>query len=152
MEIDFSDLNVSQHGLLIGLGTLVALVVLLALGWVGQPVTPYSAEGQPRFFTLADWHLLQAERAYQRELGVLRADAGRLAQFLNGAPNPVEVQLAVEEIQRHTASGETALAPARQALRATAGLVLDWSVGVLAREEAAAALNALNNLLVEPSP
>lgn len=143
MELDLSEIeiNINQDG--IGyIVAVVTLVVLLALGWLGQPVTLATEDGKPKVLTFQDWRFLQAEQAYKAELQVLRQDADHLANLVNGKPNPVQVQIDVDEVLKHTQSGVPALDTARKSVMAAALAVREWSVGSLNRD---VALNALED-------
>jgi YD repeat-containing protein len=132
---------------LYGILVLVALLALLGLGAIGRPVTPVTADGNARLLTWNDWQILKAERRYNAERELLRADVNALASLLNQAPDPVSAQLLAQRIATHTADGEAALLPARTALQQAAQDVANWTAGALDRELAVASLLTAVNLL-----
>jgi len=142
MELDLSgiEIKISRDD---GIGYIVAIVVLiviLALGWLGEPYTMLAEDGKPKVLTFQDWRFLQAEQAYEDERQVLRQDVEHLVNLVNGQPNPVQVQLDVDEVLKHTQSGVPALDAARKSVTTAAMAVREWSVGTLDRDTALTAL------------
>lgn len=146
MEIEL-DLRTSQKPLWYAAAAAVLLLVVLGLGAIGAPLTPRTESGRPRLLSWPDWRFIQAEKAYQTELGRLRTSADQLIQALQGRPSPVAVQLLAERVLRQTAGGDPALEAARAALAQAALDVRDWSAGVLPYDQAAASLQAAIGLL-----
>lgn len=123
---------------------LVGLPFLISLAVLGRTFTPTLA----RVFTSDDWQVLQIRQAYQSELVSLQRDATVLIELLNGrTPDPVRGQLLANQIAQRWASGQPALAMARQLLIAAAQAVSDWSIGIDSHEAARLAVEqALNRL------
>lgn len=130
-----------------GLLAFLAVLVLLGLGALGKPVTPLTETDQARLLTWDDWRLHKAERRYQAERKILRADADALAALLNRPPDPVAAQILAERINRRAADGEAALQPARLALQQASQDAAAWSAGILDRDTAVASLKAASALL-----
>jgi hypothetical protein len=141
LELDFS----KKWNLVAWLPAL--LLILFGLGALGYFTTPAG----DKVLTWAEWQVLQARRAYQSELKVLRQDAEILAGLLQGSPDVVRAQLAADQVARDTAAGQEALADERQALYEAALLVRDWAAGAVDRPEAEAALNTAIQALDEAS-
>jgi hypothetical protein len=102
---------------------------------IGQNVTPMDT-GEPRLLGWSDWRLFQAERAYTKELSILRTDAMQLSQVLDLKANPVTTQFLIEQIAQDTKEGDASLSSARLALENAALNVRDWSTGTLDRDTA----------------
>ncbi len=125
------------------------IAALLGMAQIGQNVTPMDT-GEPRLLGWSDWRLFQAERAYTRELAVLRVDAMHLSQTLDVQPNPVTTQFLIEQIAQDTKEGDASLASARLALENAALNVRDWSTGTLDRDTAILSVQAALSLLQQP--
>jgi hypothetical protein len=121
----------------------VILLVSVGLALLGRQVSP---EGGG-VLTPARWNLLKEERAYDKELGILRDDVEELVRLMNGGPNPVEAGLAADRIQYETLDGHPALALQREALANATEMVRLWSMGGAMREEAEVALEEAVSLL-----
>ncbi len=126
---------------------LVGLLALLGLASLGKSFTPTAEAGEARVMTWSDWQLTKAERRFQNEREILRADMNALAALLNTTPDPVAAQLLAQRIGRHTSAGEAVLQPARTALLQAAQDVASWSAGVLDRDTATTSLQAAATLL-----
>jgi hypothetical protein len=111
------------------------IAALVGMAQIGQDVTPMDT-GSPRLLSWSDWQLLQAQRAYTKELAVLRVDTMRLSQTLDQQPNPVTTQFLIKQIAQDTKEGDASLSSARLALENAALNVRDWSTGTLARDTA----------------
>ena len=114
---------------------IVIIAALVGMAQIGQNATPMDT-GTPRLLGWSDWQLLQAQRAYTKELSILRTDAMQLSQVLDLKPNPVTTQFLIEKIAQDTKEGDASLASARLALENAALNVRDWSTGILDRDTA----------------
>ena len=114
---------------------MLIIAALVGMAQIGQNATPMDT-GTPRLLGWSDWRLLQAQRAYTKELSILRTDAMQLSQALDQRPNPVSTQFLIEQIARHTKEGDPSLASARLTLENAALNVRDWSTGTLDRDTA----------------
>lgn len=133
-EIEFN-FRKNEDALWLAAFALLIIAALVGMAQIGQNATPMDT-GAPRLLGWSDWRLLQAQRAYTKELSILRADAMQLAQALDQRPNPVSTQFLIEQIARHTKEGDPSLASARLALENAASNVRDWSTGTLDRDTA----------------
>ena len=133
-EIEFNFRKNEDALWLLALAVLI-IASLVGMAQIGQNATPMDA-GTPRLLGWSDWQLLQAQRAYTKELSILRADALQLTQVLEQQPNPVTTQFLIEQIARHTKEGDPSLESARLALENAALNVRDWSTGTLDRDTA----------------
>ena len=133
-EIEFN-FRKNEDALWLAAFSVLIIAALVGMAQIGQNVTPMDT-GEPRLLGWSDWRLLQAERAYAKELSTLRVDAMQLATTLDLRPNPVATQLLIEQIARHTKEGNPTLAGARLALENAALNVRDWSTGTLDRDTA----------------
>jgi hypothetical protein len=111
------------------------IAALVGMAQIGQDVTPMDT-GEPRLLGWSDWRLFQAERAYTKELSILRTDAMQLSQVLDLKANPVTTQFLIEQIAQDTKEGDASLTSARLALENAALNVRDWSTGTLDRDTA----------------
>ena len=127
----------------------LVIVFLVGMAQIGQDVTPMDT-GEPRLLEWSDWRLFQAERAYTKELAVLRVDAMQLSQALDVQPNPVATQFLIEQIAQDTKEGDASLASARLALENAALNVRDWSTGTLDRDTAILSVQDAMSLLQQP--
>jgi hypothetical protein len=125
---------------------IVIIAALVCMAQIGQNATPMDA-GAPRLLGWSDWQLLQAQRAYTKELSSLRTDAMQLSRVLDLKPNPVTTQFLIEQIAQDTKEGDASLAGARLALQNAALNVRDWSTGILDRDTAILSVQAALTLL-----
>jgi len=127
----------------------VVILLLAILGWLGYAYLPAG----DRTLTRSEWQVLKANHTYLKELGKLQVAAETLTGLINGEPDPVRTQLAVEAIQRLTSEGQPALFYPREKLALAAQSVRDWAVGALERETALQALAiAIQVLSPQPTP
>lgn len=133
-EIEFN-FRKNEDALWLAAFALLIIAALVGMAQIGQNATPMDT-GTPRLLGWSDWRLLQAQRAYTKELSILRIDAMQLSQTLDQRPNPVTTQFLIEQIARHTKEGDPSLASARLALGNAALNVRDWSTGTLDRDTA----------------
>jgi hypothetical protein len=141
------ELDLSRHFWLFV--TLVVILLLAVLGWVGYSYLPAG----DRALTRSEWQVLKANHTYLKELGKLQFAAETLTELLNAQPDPVRTQLAVEGIQRLTSEGQPALIYQRDKLAFAAQSVRDWAVGALDRYTALQALTqAIQVLSPQPKP
>lgn len=133
-EIEFN-FRKNEDALWLAAFALLIIAALVGMAQIGQNATPMDT-GTPRLLGWSDWRLLQAHRAYTKELSILRTDAMQLSQALDQRPNPVSTQFLIEQIARHTKEGDPSLASARLALENAALNVRDWSTGTLDRDTA----------------
>jgi hypothetical protein len=142
MELDLTQ----RRGIVAGM---VILLLLLALGGLGAAFTP--AGGQA--LTWTEWQVLKGQRAYQRELARLQAEAEALARLLSQRPDPVRSQLVAARIERLTSDGQPSLGYQREQLAAAAQAVRDWAVGAADYQTAQTALEkAVQVLTPLPTP
>jgi hypothetical protein len=113
------------------------LIILLGLGAMGY----YNTPAGNKLLTWSEWQVLQARRAYQSELKLLRQDVEVLSELLQGQPDVVRTQLAADRVVQDTAAGQEALAGERQAVAIAAQTVRDWAAGTAERSQAEAALS-----------
>ena len=144
------ELTIRENEYMIWVTVLVAvlLVMIVGMAFAGRGVTVVDSAGNPQILTWSDWRMIQAQRAYDAELSVLRNDAVRVAATLDQQrPNPVAAQIVAENVARDTQSGDPSLASARAALAAAALNVRDWSTGVLDRATAVQSVQQAIGLL-----
>ena len=146
MEIEF-DFQEGDRETWFALVLLVVVLIVVGLGILGRPVTPYTNTTQARVLTWSDWRFIQAEREYQKELAILRGYADQMITAINSQPNPVAVQLLSEQVIRQAEQGDPALGPAREALALAAIDLRNWSVGVLDRDTSLSSLQVAVELL-----
>jgi len=127
----------------------LVIAALVGMAQIGQNVTPMDT-GSLRLLGWSDWRLFQAERAYTKELAMLRLDAMQLSQALDVQPNPVATQFLIEQIAQDTKEGDASLASARLALQNAALNVRDWSTGTLDRDTAILSVQDALSLLQQP--
>lgn len=144
-EIEFN-FRKNEDALWLAAFALLIIAALVGMAQIGQNATPMDT-GAPRLLGWSDWRLLQAQRAYTKELSILRNDAMQLAQALEQRPNPVTTQFLIEQIARHTKEGDPSLASARLALENAALNVRDWSTGTLDRDTAILSIQDALSLL-----
>lgn len=144
-EIEFNFRKNEDALWLIAFAALI-IIALVGMAQIGQNATPMDT-GSPRLLGWSDWRLFQAQRAYTREISVLRADTLQLARTLDQQPNPVTTQFLIKQITEHTQDGDPSLVSARLALENAALNVHDWSTGTLDRETAIRSVQDTVNLL-----
>jgi hypothetical protein len=144
-EIEFN-FRKNEDALWLVAFALLIIAALVGMAQIGRNATPMDS-GTPRLLAWSDWQLLQAQRAYTRELSILRTDAVQLAQSLDQRPNPVTTQFLIKQIAQHTTGGDPSLASARLALENAAMNVRDWSTGTVDRNTAILSLQDLLPLL-----
>jgi len=116
--------------------TYLALALTLALGLVGlaligQNATPVEPA---RVLAWSDWQVLQARRAHNAELVVLRQDLNSIALMLQKSPDPISAQVLQARIAKHTNSGQPTLGMARASLQNAADGLAAWSESQIERE------------------
>ena len=148
MEIDFSDLHYKNPSNLLSVVVFLTLVALGVLGWWLTPA--YDAE--LGFLTWTEWQLFKSTRAYRIELTRLQRETDTLAEQLTQTPDPVRAQLTVTRLSRELATGEPALAYARETLLQAALTVQDWAVGANSWDTAHATVADLGKMLLALTP
>lgn len=137
MEIDF-DLKENEWVTYLAIA-LVAALVLVGLAVIGQRATPVNlVTGEPRILEWADWQLLQAQREYNKEIAVLRADIARVAAMLQTSPDPVAASILRSRVVKDTKTGLPSLSAARAATLESANGLMSWSSGLIDRTAAIA--------------
>ncbi len=144
-EIEFNFRKNEDALWLVAFAVLI-IIALVGMAQIGQNATPMDS-GAPRLLGWSDWRLFQAQRAYAKELSILRADTMQLARTLDRQPNPVATQLLIKQIAQDTKEGDPALVNARLILENAALNVRDWSTGILDRNAAIASVQSAINLL-----
>lgn len=117
---------------------LMVLGLLAGLIFLGRSLTP---EGN-KVLTWPEWQICLAQKAYQKELGMLQKDVEVLVEIVNQPPDPVRAQIVCDKISEQLIEGQPALAMSRTALAQAAVSVEQWSVGAISRGEALTALQA----------
>jgi len=136
MVIDFTGLNVQKRTLLISTASLAMLLILGLVGWILLP---------DRVLTWTEWQVIQQSLAYNQEIRLLTRNADRLADLLQGSPDPVRAQLVMEKVHRHLHQMELAsLEIPRDALATAADAAYSWSLGTVEKGAAVAALQEAN--------
>ncbi|MBC8503767.1 MAG: hypothetical protein ISR58_12345 [Anaerolineales bacterium] len=136
MEIDFTGLNVQKRTLLISTASLAMLLILGLVGWILLP---------DRVLTWTEWQVIQQSLAYNQEIRLLTRNADRLADLLQGSPDPVRAQLVTEKVRRHLHQMEIAsLEIPRDTLSTAADATYSWSLGTVEKETAIASLQTAN--------
>jgi hypothetical protein len=130
------------------LWTVLVLGLLAGLIFLGKALTP---EGG-KVLTWPEWQILLADRAYEKELSLLRQDAEILAGLVNQSPDPVRAQVICTKISAQTLEGETALAIPRDAISTAADAVQQWAVGAITRDEALSSLDTAIQSIQQLSP
>ncbi len=133
-ELNFKE---NEYALWMTLFASILIAAIVGLAAIGRGITAVDNAGSPQVLSWSAWRMLQAQRAYDAELTVLRHDAVQVAALLDQQrPNPVVAQMLADTVTRDTQSGAPSLANARAALAAAAQNVRDWSTGVLDRNAA----------------
>lgn len=149
MQIEFSNLEIDigdvKGSLWIWL-TPVLIFALVGVVLLGRAITPET----PQVLSWTNWQTLKAERSYQRELGKLREDVGRLTELLNNRPDPVETQILAQRMLNNLEEGHPALLYQRELVAQAAISVQDWSVGALDRQFAVDSLEIAIASLATP--
>jgi hypothetical protein len=145
LELDFGKGSSYWREVLVA----VILVTLIALGVLGWSISKNDANGQAQILTWTDYQVSKAEKVYLAELEILRADTEALAQLLaqSPEPSPAAVQIKVNQILADASSGTPELTEARAALANAAGLVRDWSIGSVEKDQAILSIQTLTQLL-----
>jgi hypothetical protein len=134
MEIDL-DLNENPWITWLALAVIIALV-LVGLAFIGRNATPLDvATGEPRVIEWSDWQILQARRAHNKEIAILREDLTAIASMFQQPPDPVSAQILRSRIAQHTRSGQPTLELARAHLQNAAEGLVAWSSSQMEREE-----------------
>jgi hypothetical protein len=139
MELDFTDLKLSNRSAFTATMITIALVLVAILGhWL----TPIDADSQSRVLTWTEWLVFKQHRAYQSDVRILTSNANRLADLLDEEPDPVRVQLVVEQVGRNLEKVDhPALDAQRERLLSAAEHVLAWSLGPGDKDTATTALD-----------
>jgi hypothetical protein len=139
MELDFTDLKLSRKSAFTATMVLIALVLVAILGrWL----TPIDADSQSRVLTWTEWLVFKQHRAYQSDVRILTGNANRLADLLDEEPDPVRVQLVVEQVGRNLEKVDhPALDAQRERLWTAAEQILAWSLGPGDKDTATTALD-----------
>lgn len=116
--------------------TYLALVLIIALALVGLALLGQNATpvGQTKVLAWSDWQVLQARRAHNSELAVLRQDLNEIVLRMQKLPDPVSAQVLQTRISRHTSDGQPTLGLARAVLQNAADGLTAWSAGQIERE------------------
>jgi hypothetical protein len=128
-EIDL-DLSENAWVTYLALALIIALA-LMGLALIGQNATP---DGQAKVLAWSDWQVLQARRAHNSELVVLRQDLNEIALRVQKLPDPISAQILQTRISRHTSDGQPTLELARASLQNAADGLAAWSAGQIERE------------------
>jgi hypothetical protein len=137
------DLEIADRPLFYGFGLALLLIMMGSVGALGARYTPVTGEGMPQVLTWTEWQVYLRRAAYQTELQHLQRETERLADLLQRPPDPVRVQLILEQQNRKMQEGDPALEPVRQALLQTGEIVQAWAQGRRSHETAVAAHTAL---------
>jgi|WetSurMetagenome_2_1015567.scaffolds.fasta_scaffold44105_2 hypothetical protein len=140
------EITISRSTLYTALG-LLAFLSGLGLASLGKSFTPWTENGSVPLLSWQDWQLAKAERLFESEREILRADVTAITALLNKNPDPVAAQLLTQRIEGHTSSGAPILLSARTALMGAAQALASWSAGALDRESAIVSLQAAIELL-----
>jgi len=142
MELDFTDLKLSQNGALFTLIGLLAAILLGVIGWFVLP--------DGKVLTWTEWRVFKQQRLYQRELSRLTRDADRLAALLDeNIPDPVRGQLVVEQVLADlNVTTHPALKNQVDALLVANDAVYFWVLGTISKDEAIDLLDEANQMLV----
>ena len=126
------DLDLREHAWITYLAlVLIIALALMGLALIGQNATP---DGQAKVLAWSDWQVLQARRAHNSELSVLRQDLNEIALRVQKLPDPIAAQVLQTRISRHTSDGQPTLELARAALQNAAVGLTAWSAGQIERE------------------
>ena len=144
MNIEF-DLHQIKHNrrYWIALAVLVGLTALILLG---RQITPAGK----RVFSWQEWQVFQARQIYTRELAGLMAETSRLSELLQSVPDPARAQIICEQAAS-TADDvtSTSLSGGADRLRTAAQETLDWSIGLVNYNTAAAAVQQAADWLAQ---
>jgi len=139
MELDFTDLKLSNRNAFTATMILIAVVLVAILGhWL----TPIDADSQSRVLTWTEWLVFKQHRAYKSDVRILTGNANRLADLLDEEPDPVRVQLVVEQVGRNLEKvTHPALDAQRERLWTAAEEILAWSLGPGDKDSATTSLD-----------
>lgn len=139
MELDFTDLKLSNRSAFTATMVAIALVLVAILGrWL----TPVDADSQSRVLTWTEWLVFKQHRAYRSDVRILTSNANRLADLLDEEPDPVRVQLVVEQVGRNLEKVDhPALDAQRERVLIAAEQILTWSLGPGDKDTATTALD-----------
>ena len=144
MNIEF-DLHQFKHNrrYWIALAVLAGLAALILLG---RQITPAGK----RVFSWQEWQVFQARQVYTRELADLTAETSRLSELLQSAPDPARAQIICDQAVS-TADGvtSTSLTGGAARLRTAAQETLNWSIGLVDYNIAAAAVQQAADWLAQ---
>ena len=142
MELDFTDLKLSNNSAWLAVAGLLAAVLLGLLGWFVLP--------DGKLLSWTEWQVFKQQRLYQRELAHLTRDADRLADLLSeDLPDPVRGQLVVEQVLADlNATSHPALTNQVSALLAANDAVYFWVLGSVSKDEAIAVLDEANQVIL----
>ena len=144
MNIEF-DLHQFKHNrrYWIALAVLVGLTALILLG---RQITPAGE----RVFSWQEWQVFQARQVYTRELADLTAETSRLSGLLQSTPDPARAQIICDQAVS-TADGvtSTSLTGGAARLRTAAQETLNWSIGLVDYNIAAAAVQQAADWLAQ---
>jgi hypothetical protein len=139
MELDFTDLKLSSKNTFTATMVVIALVLVAILGrWL----TPIDADSHSVVLTWTEWLVFKQHRAYKSDVRILTSNANRLADLLDEEPDPVRVQLVVEQAGRNLEKvNHPALDVQRERLWTAAEQILAWSLGPGDKDTATTALD-----------
>ena len=130
-----------KNGWLIAIGSMAALLLLVALYFVGRSVTPVVA-GESTWLTPERWQAAKLARTAHAETVELAADLDALATLMDAEmPNPVAAMLLAQAVYAHQRTGTSATATARQAAIVAAEMVARYTAGSADFTSAANALD-----------
>ena len=139
MELDFTDLKLSNRNAFTATMVTIALVLVAILGrWL----TPIDTDSHSSVLTWTEWLVFKQHRAYKSDVRILTSSANRLADLLDEEPDPVRVQLVVEKVGRNLEKVDhPALDAQRERLWTAADQILAWSLGPGDKDTATTALD-----------
>lgn len=144
MNIEF-DLHQFKHNrrYWIALAVLAGLAALILLG---RQITPAGG----RVFSWQEWQVFQARQVYTRELADLTAETSRLSGLLQSAPDPARAQIICDQAAS-AADGvtSTSLTGGATHVRTAAQETLNWSIGLVDYNTAAAAVQQAADWLAQ---
>jgi len=137
MEVDFSEIKLSERNMWI---TLIVLILIALTGFLGWHVTP-----EDRILSWTEWQIFKQQRVYQHELRILTHNADRLAGLLEAYPDPVRGQLVTESVNLDLSTlSQPSLDIQRDALHLAGEAVLHWALGTGDRDTALRLLDQAN--------
>lgn len=117
--------------------TLVLLVALFLIGFLGRTFTPTSNT----VLSWSEWQIVKIEKEYQKQLSTYQQYAESLSHLINETPDPVRAQVVSDQIVQNTAAGMGALERPRLGLQEAARSVRQWAVGAGSLDTAQSSLN-----------